>query len=56
MITEVKSCEALITEMMEEAKQISKQLSVEYVAPRRPLYLLSESRRRCGPTKATLFT
>ncbi|MBC1397858.1 nitronate monooxygenase [Listeria fleischmannii] len=29
MITEVKSCEALITEMMEEAKQISKQLSVE---------------------------
>jgi enoyl-[acyl-carrier protein] reductase II len=29
MITEIKSCEALITEMMEEAKQISKQLSVE---------------------------
>lgn len=29
MITEIKSCEALITEMMEEAKQVSKQLSVE---------------------------
>lgn len=29
MITEVKSCEALITEMMEEAKRVSKQLSVE---------------------------
>ncbi|SQC72062.1 putative enoyl-[acyl-carrier-protein] reductase II [Listeria fleischmannii subsp. fleischmannii] len=29
MITEIKSCEALITEMMEEAKRVSKQLSVE---------------------------
>lgn len=29
MITEVKSCEALITEMMEEAKRVSKQLSIE---------------------------